>query len=122
MQDLLVQALREPGATLHVAIPAAERVYAKDFAEAAKEALFAEEPKTRIYNVGSGEIVNSHKLAEAINTAIPSVRAVPAQTEGGRESLLDISHAHNDLKYKPKWPVARAIPDYIADLRARLAS
>ena len=120
LQDLLVQALREPGATLHVTIPAAERVYAKDFAQAAKEAIFAEHLQTRVYNIDSGEIVDAHKLADTINAAIPNVRAVAAQTEGGRESLLDITHARQDLKYDPQWPLARAIPDYIADLRSRI--
>lgn len=120
LQDLLVKALREPGAALHVAIPAAERVYAKDFARAAKEAVFVEQPQTRVYNIGSGEIVDSPKLAAAINAAIPTARAVPARTEAGRESIVDTSQARQDLKYQPQWPVSRAIPDYIADLRARL--
>lgn len=122
LQDLLVQALRDPGATLHVAIPAAERVYAKDFAQAANEAIFVEQPQTRIYNIGSGEIVDSSKLAAAINAAISGARAVPTQTEAGRESLVDTALARQDLKYEPQWPLARAIPDYIADLRARIGA
>lgn len=121
LQDFVVRALRHPGERLEVSIPAAERVYAKDVAEAVRAAMFVQQPTTRIYNVGSGEIVNSQNVAEAINASIPNARAVAAPPDVGRQDLADLGPARRDLDYEPKWPLARAIPDYVADLRARLA-
>ena len=121
IQDLLVHALRQPGEPFPVAIPGAERVYAKDLAQAVKEAIFVEQPTTRIYDIGSGELVDSENLATAINATIPGARAIPAPPEAGRQDIVDTTPAKRDLKYEPQWPLSRSIPDYVGDLRARLA-
>jgi nucleoside-diphosphate-sugar epimerase len=119
LQDRLLQAIAEPGAEIAVDLPVAERVYVKDAALAIREAIFVEKPSTRIYNVGSGEVVTSEALAAAVNAAIPGARVLPGQAETGLAArLIDSSAAVRDLGYHVQWPLERAIADYVAELRA----
>lgn len=119
LNDLLWRALFESaGAPLTVDLPTAERVYVKDAAYALREAVFVEKPQSRIYNVGSGEIVTPRMLADAINAAVPGARAVTEASPSNVVRPLDLSLAREDLKYEPQWPLARAIPDYLEELRA----
>jgi UDP-glucose 4-epimerase len=118
LQDALLHAIAEPGAEATVDLPGAERVYVKDAALAIREAIFVEKPTTRIYNVGSGEVVTPETLAAAINAAIPGARIVPGPAEMSPAArLIDSSAAARDLGYHVQWPLERAIADYIAELR-----
>lgn len=118
LQDTLLHAIRDPEAYMQVEIPAAERVYVKDAAAAMRQAVFVEKPSSRIYNIGSGEVVSSQTLAAAINAALPGARAASAAMPVEAAPILDTTLARQDLKYAPQWPLARAIPDYLEELRA----
>lgn len=118
LNEALLAAIRSPGTPIPIEIPAAERVYVKDAAFALREALFVDKPTTRIYNVGSGEIVTPAMLAAAINAAVPGARAVGEDVEPAGVRLVDITLARAELKYEPQWPLARAVADYVQELRA----
>lgn len=119
LQNLLVRALDgPPGSEITVDVPTGERLYVKDAAMAIREAIFVEKPQTRVYNVGSGEIVGAEQLASAISTAIPGAHAVAVETAAAEVRPLDLTYARQDLNYSPQWPLARAIPDYVEELRA----
>jgi nucleoside-diphosphate-sugar epimerase len=105
------------GSRVEVDVPTAERVYVKDVALALREALFVEKLSTRIYNVGSGEIVTAAMIADAIRGALPHVNTVASSSPPSSVRLVDTTLARSELGYEPHWPLARAIPDYIADLR-----
>lgn len=122
LQKLLVRAISEPpGTPLTVDLPRAERVYVKDPTAAIRDAIFVEKPQTRVYNLGSGEIVDSEQIAAAINATVPGARAVAAETGGADVRPLDLTRAKEDLGYAPQWPLLRAIPDYVEQLRTHRA-
>ena len=106
-----------PGSAIAVDVPTGERVYVKDVALALREALFVEKASTRVYNVGSGEIVTAGMLAEAIESAVPGIRAAASTSTSRSIPPLDLALARTELGYEPRWPLARAIPDYVAELR-----
>lgn len=119
LNQALLEAIRAaPGTEVPIQIPAAERVYVKDVALPIREAVFVEKPSARVYNVGSGEIVTTERLTDAVNRAIPGIRAVPAGPPAAKVRPLDIALARQDLKYEPRWPLVRAIQDYVDELRA----
>jgi nucleoside-diphosphate-sugar epimerase len=119
INDLLLAALHEPigGSEISVDVPTAERVYAFDAALAIREAVFVEKPTTRIYNVGSGEVVTPASLAAAINAAVPGARAVGAAREDSPVRTLDTTLARLELAYTPQWPLQHAVADYVSSLR-----
>ncbi len=106
-----------PGSAIAVDVPTGERVYVKDVAFALREALFVDKPSTRVYNVGSGEIVTPGMLAEAIESAVPGIRAAASTSTSRSIRPLDLALARTELGYEPRWPLARAIPDYVEELR-----
>jgi nucleoside-diphosphate-sugar epimerase len=118
LNEALLSAMHGPaGVPIPIEIPTAERVYVKDAAFAIREAIFVEKQTTQIYNVGSGEIITSAMLAAAINAAVPGARAVAGEVSMAGVRPLDSTLARQELKYEPQWPLARAIPDYVAELR-----
>ena len=106
-----------PGSAIDVDVPSGERVYVKDAGLALREALFVEKPSTRVYNVGSGEIVTAATLADALRSAVPNLRVAAATTAPAEIRALDTALARSELGYEPRWPLARAIPDYVEELR-----
>lgn len=120
LNEALLTAIRRPGGIpIPIEIPTAERIYVKDAAFAIREAVFVEKPTTRVYNVGSGEIVTPAMLADAINRATPGAAAVSADGHAAGIRPVDITLARAELKYEPQWPLTRAIADYIAELRVQ---
>jgi nucleoside-diphosphate-sugar epimerase len=118
INETLMEALEATqGSRVEVDVPTAERVYVKDVAIALREALFVEKLSTRVYNVGSAEIVTAAMIADAIHGALPHVNTVASFSPPSSVRLLDTTLARSELGYEPHWPLARAIPDYIADLR-----
>jgi UDP-glucose 4-epimerase len=119
INETLIEAIgATPGSKVAVDVPTAERVYAKDVAVALREALFVEKLSTRVYNVGSGEIVTAAMIVDAIRSVLPHVNPVVASTPAPENvRLLDTTLARNELGYQPQWPLARAVPDYVSELQ-----
>ena len=102
---------------IELALPTMELVYVKDVAFALREALFVEKPASRVYNVGSGELVSATDVAAAIAAAVPGARVTAQAIPAGPARLLETTAAHRDLGYEPRWPLARGIADLAADLQ-----
>jgi UDP-glucose 4-epimerase len=92
--------------------------YVKDCADALR--LLATTPKLsqRIYNVGSGRATSNRELGAAAGQANPPGSIVFPAGGGSagrsRNEYLDLSRITADTGYRPKWDVAKAIPDYVA--------
>jgi UDP-glucose 4-epimerase len=74
------------------------------------------------YNVSSGRVTTAGQFVEAIRSVIPGFRA-DAIKEGHApgspgNARADTSRIKADTGYEPQYFVDRAIPDYIAWLRA----
>jgi nucleoside-diphosphate-sugar epimerase len=118
LQETVLRAVTEPAGTrIPVTFRAGERIYGRDVADALVRALFVETPPHDVYNVGSGEIMGPGELGAAINAAVPGAQV---QAHGGATAdtpLVDLTRAWEELGYTPRWPVSRAIPDFVAQLR-----
>jgi nucleoside-diphosphate-sugar epimerase len=110
--------IRDPGAQFTVDVPPGERAYVKDVALGIREAIFVEKPSTRVYNLGSGEIVTSDRLAAALNRAIPGLRAAGANPAEMPTPLLDCTLAQQELSYNPSWSLDSAVQDYVNEIRS----
>jgi len=104
------------GVPLPIVLPAAERAYVKDIALGVREAIFVEKPTTRVYNLGSGEIVTASKLAAALSAA--GLQATVPAPSDEFAPLLDTTLARQELGYSPSWALPRAIQDYVEELRS----
>lgn len=119
LQDLVLRAMSEPpGTPIPVTFRAGERIYARDVADGLVRALLIPSPSHDIYNLGSGQIVNAGNFAEAVNTTVPGAHLIASTSELADTPLVDLSRIGAELGYQPLWPVARAIPDFVNQLRA----
>jgi nucleoside-diphosphate-sugar epimerase len=117
LERLIRHALETGGAPLSVDVPAEERAYVKEVALGIREAIFVEKPSTRVYNLGSGEIVTAGGLATVLNRVIPGLRATAASQAAESPPLLDCSLARQELDYRPTWGLDQAINDYVNEIR-----
>lgn len=117
VSDAVARAIAAPDSDVSLAMPSVELAYAKDVALALREALFVEKPTSRVYNVGSGEIVSAADVAAAINSAVPGAHVVAEATPSAQPRPLDTTLARRDLAYEPRWPLATAIPDLVEETR-----
>ena len=111
--EAVAAAVRGGSSELELSLPAVELVYAKDVALGLREALFVEKPTSRVYNVGSGEVVSAADVAAAIGTAVPGARVQPDAVPSTRPRPLDITLAARDLGYEPRWPLPRGVADLV---------
>ncbi len=119
LQDLVMRALTEPAGTrLQARFRAGERIYARDVADGLIRALFVESPRHDVFNLGSGEIVDPANFAAAVNTAIPGAAIAPVEVGPADTPLVDLTRIRDELGYRPTWPLTRAIPDFVRQLRA----
>jgi nucleoside-diphosphate-sugar epimerase len=99
-----------------LSMPPTELVYVKDVAFAIREALFVEKPTSRVYNVGSGEVVSAADVAAVITASVAGARIAVEDVPAPRPRTLDTTLAARDLGYRPRWPLAAAIPDMLQNL------
>jgi UDP-glucose 4-epimerase len=94
--------------------------YVKDCADAIVALQTAPSLPHRVYNIGAGRVTTHAEVCEAINAALPGAKLSPKPGTAGRSrpnAYLDITRIKQDLGWAPQWPLARAIPDYIAWLQ-----
>src|SRR5205823_1758794 len=99
-------------------LPTRERAYVKDVALGVREAIFVERPTTRIYSLGSGQLVSSRDVLHAVERLAPGARVVVDAAEGDPERLVDDAAARRDLDYHPRWSLETALVDLAEELRA----
>ncbi|MEA2639683.1 MAG: hypothetical protein QOF51_1077 [Chloroflexota bacterium] len=99
-----------------------DMTYVKDCAEGIARLMTAESLPNSCYNVGSGRATTNRELAAAVRSVFPEF-TTDFLKEGNSPSFrghayADIMRAHTDTGYEPRFQVEKAIPDYVAWLRA----
>ena len=106
-----------------------EYFYVKDAARAVVLACYAEDPKSRIYNIGCGKLYALSEVVDTIKRLVPGAKVmitepgvggVPAyRGHLGRSQPYDLSRARNELGYEPAYALEEGFRDYI-DLTRRV--
>lgn len=100
--------------------------YNKDSAQGIYLATIATNPKSRVYNIGSGVGSSPRDIAAAVQRRLPQavVEIGPGLDFLGvgypAYSVYDITRAKDELGYRPRYDIERGVEDYLASLR-RLA-
>jgi nucleoside-diphosphate-sugar epimerase len=119
LQDVVRRALSEPAGTrIEARFRAGERIYARDVADGLTRALFAKSPRHDVFNLGSGEMIGPANFAAAVNQAVPGAAIVPVAAGPADTPLVDLTRIRDELGYQPRWPLRRAMPDFVNQLRA----
>ena len=91
-------------------------------------ACTAENPKSRVYNIGTGVGVTLNDIARVIRKHLPraDIEIGPGLNFLGMpypaSSVYDISRACAELGYAPQYDLARGIADYLESLERLKAS
>ena len=101
--------------------------YNKDSALGIYLACIADNPKSRIYNIGSGAGATLADAARAVKRHLPNadIEIGPGldflNVGYGAYSIYDIARAEQELGYRPRYDIEAGIADYLASL-ARLGA
>ncbi|PZC45173.1 MAG: threonine 3-dehydrogenase [Chloroflexi bacterium] len=112
-RDMVETAIRT-GET-SVAPQSVEWVYSKDAAKGTVLALQANNPKGRVFNVGTGTVTTPEDMADAVKAALPATKvSVSGQkpTGGFAAVPLSMSRSKTEIGYEPSFDMAGAIRDY----------
>lgn len=97
---------------------AKEYLYGKDCGEGVFRACIAQSPQQRIYNLGSGQIVEVEALADLVQSMAPdaNVRVTGTPKPLSREAAmpLNIEAARDELGFTPGHTLPEALADYLA--------
>jgi UDP-glucose 4-epimerase len=96
-----------------------EYVYAKDVGRAVDRAATVPLPAETIFNIGNGYVTAFEEVLTAVRALFP---AMTYQVEAGEPPAatpapLDISRARRHLDWEPRFTIASAFADYLAELR-----
>jgi UDP-glucose 4-epimerase len=100
---------------------ATDLCYVKDCGRAIALLMLADRLDHRVYNVSSGRLVPYREVVDAINAAVPGAGiTLPEGRNPDRppDNHLDITRLRADTGFRPEYDVERAVPDYVAWLRA----
>jgi UDP-glucose 4-epimerase len=98
-------------------------IYNKDSALGIYLATIAQNPKSRVYNIGSGVGATLNDFERIIRRHIPDadIKIGPGLNFLGMpypaHGIYDISRAKNELGYAPQYDLERGIADYLDSLR-----
>src|SRR5882672_6904063 len=100
-----------------------EYVYAKDVGRAVDLAATVAMPKQIAFNIGNGVVTPFEELLAAVKALCPglSYEVEPGDAPHSKLAPLDISAAKRDLGWEPRFTVASAFADYLAELKAARA-
>lgn len=95
-------------------------VYNKDSALGLVCAAFAENPKSRVYQIGSGRLASLVDVAAAVRRHFPDadIQIGPGLDfkDLGRRTgcLFDLTRARTEIGYEPRFSLEAAVDDYLA--------
>jgi len=100
-----------------------EYVYAKDVGRAVDLAATVAMPKQIAFNIGNGVVTPFEELLAAVKALCPglSYEVEPGEAPHSKLAPLDISAAKRDLGWEPRFTIASAFADYLAELRTARA-
>jgi nucleoside-diphosphate-sugar epimerase len=104
-----------------------EWVYSKDAALGACLALKARSLKSRVFNIGSGQILTPEEVAATVTRVIPSARVRlealdPNAPKTDVDEPLNLTRSRSELGYSPKYDLESAIRDYVSWYQALRSS
>jgi len=94
--------------------------YVRDCGRGIAMLMTAESLPNRVYNIASGRETKNRELAEAVRKVYPNAQLPlkEGRGPGGRENAYaDIARIRNDAGYEPRFPVEKAVPDYVEWLK-----
>ena len=103
-------------------------IYNKDWAHGIYLACTAQNPKSRVYNIGTGVGVTLNDVARVLRKYLPhaDIEIGPGLNFLGMpypaSSVYDISRARAELGYAPQYDLERGIADYLDSLKRLKAS
>ena len=102
---------------------ATEYVYGKDVGRAVDLAATVARPKQIAFNIGSGAITPFEDVLAAVKALCPGLtyEVEPGEAAKTTISPLDISAAKRELGWEPRFTIATAFEDYLAELKAARA-
>jgi nucleoside-diphosphate-sugar epimerase len=100
-----------------------EYVYAKDMGRAVDLAATVPMPEQTIFNIGNGYVSSFDDVLSAVRALFPAMNYViePGEAPHSKDTPLDISAAKRHLGWEPRFTLATAYQDYLAELRAARA-
>jgi UDP-glucose 4-epimerase len=100
-----------------------EYVYAKDVGRAVDLATTVPMPKQIAFNIGNGVVTPFEELLAAIKALCPDLgyEVEPGDAPHSKLAPLDISAGKRDLGWEPRFTIATAFADYLAELKAARA-
>jgi UDP-glucose 4-epimerase len=98
-----------------------ELVHAKDVAQAIRGAVLAERLPSRIYNVGSGVLVDRDDVVAAMRRTVPDFRYDPDAERRPdafpRVQPMNLARSRRDLGYEPAFDLVSGLADLLAEVR-----
>jgi UDP-glucose 4-epimerase len=100
-----------------------EYIYAKDIGRAVDLAATVALPKQTVFNIGNGTVTPFEEVLAAVKALCPglSYEVEPGEPPHSKLVPLDISAAKRDLGWEPRFTIATAFADYLAELKAARA-
>ena len=100
-----------------------EYIYAKDIGRAVDLAATVPMPKQIAFNIGNGVVTPFEEVLAAVKALCPGVsyEVEPGEAPHSKLAPLDISAAKRDLGWEPRFTIASAFEDYLAELKAARA-
>jgi UDP-glucose 4-epimerase len=98
-------------------------IYNKDSAHGIYLACMAKNPKSRVYNIGTGVGVTLNDVARVVRKHLPhaEIEIGPGLNFLGMpypaSSVYDISRARAELGFAPQYDLERGIADYLDSLK-----
>ena len=94
--------------------------YVKDCARGIRLLTLTESLPNRVYNLGSGRFTSNSEMAATIRRLLPDAQPTLKRGRGPifrSDAYMDIGRIRQDVGYAPKFPLERAVPDYMDWLR-----
>jgi UDP-glucose 4-epimerase len=100
-----------------------EYIYAKDIGRAVDLAATVALPKQTVFNIGNGTVTPFEEVLAAVKALCPglSYEVEPGEPPHSKLAPLDISAAKRHLGWEPRFTIATAFADYLAELKAARA-
>jgi len=94
-----------------------DMIYVKDAAHGVVCALLARQPKSRVFNIGTGIGITLRDFAEVTKQVLPHAEIAFAESDEKMPAyhfVFDIARSREELGYAPRYGLKEGIEDYIA--------
>lgn len=120
MQDLVEAGLDGKVARIEQAQTMAnEYIYTVDMGRAIDRAVTVPMPKQTVFNIGNGVVTPFDEVLAAVKALFPSLRyeIAPGEPPKSKSDPLDISAAKEHLGWEPRFSIAAAFEDFLAEIK-----